>query len=137
MKEIPVSITPNPAQATQGGCDNSNLLAGLLTLEQARTKMLQSITPITDSIEVGIMDSYGSIVAENITSPINVPNYKNSAMDGYAVSAHDLPEAEPKKFKLIGNYKIIILNLPVVKKLNIFGNPFFFCFYGNSIFEVS
>ncbi len=102
MKEIPVNITPKPIQTTSGGCDSTNLLAGLLTLQQARTKMLESITPVTDSIKVGIMDSYGSIVAEDITSPINVPNYKNSAMDGYAVSAHDLPEAEPKKFKLVG-----------------------------------
>ncbi len=102
MKEIPVNITSKPVHATQGGCDSASLLAGLLTLEQARTKMLESITPVSDTVEVGIMDSFGSIVAEDITSPINVPNYKNSAMDGYAVSANDLPSTESKKFKLVG-----------------------------------
>ena len=102
MKEIPVNITSKPVHATQGGCDSARLLAGLLTLEQARTKMLESITPVSDTIEVGIMDSFGSIVAEDVTSPINVPNYKNSAMDGYAVKASDLPATEPKKFKLVG-----------------------------------
>ncbi len=102
MKEIPVSIAPKPSQATQAGCDSTSLLKGLLTLQQARTKMLESITPVSDIIEVGIMNSFGSIVAEDVTSPINVPNYKNSAMDGYAIKASDLPAADSKKFKLVG-----------------------------------
>jgi len=107
MKEIPVniiqkSIPITQPKAKQAGCDDQNLLSGLLTLEQARAKMLESITPITDTIEVATMDSYGYINAEDIQSPINVPNYRNSAMDGYAVKASDLPLADPKPFKLVG-----------------------------------
>ena len=102
MKEIPVNITPKSAQVSAAGCDSNSLLAGLLTLEQAREKMLQSITPITDCLDVAIMDSFGSILAEDITSPINVPGYRNSAMDGYAVKSIDLPETATKKFKLVG-----------------------------------
>jgi len=103
MKKIPINITQKPILvSTAAGCDSANLLADLLTLEQARAKMLESITPITESIKVGIMDSFGFIVAEDITSPINVPNYKNSAMDGYAVKFADLPSSESKKFKLVG-----------------------------------
>ncbi len=102
MKKIPVNITPPPIQVSSAGCDSANLLTGLLTLEQARAKILESITPITQSINVNIMESFGSVLAEDITSPINVPNYKNSAMDGYAVKAHDLPSTATKKFKLVG-----------------------------------
>ena len=107
MKEIPVNIIQKPISITQpkakqGGCDEASLLAGLLTLEQARSKMLESITPISDIIEVATMDSFGYIIGEDILSPINVPNYKNSAMDGYAVKASYLPTSESKPFKLVG-----------------------------------
>lgn len=107
MKEIPVSfsnkpIPTNTASIKQGGCDEASLLAGLLTLEQARAKMLETITPVTDIIEVATMDSFAYIIGEDILSPINVPNYRNSAMDGYAVKADDLPATDTKKFKLVG-----------------------------------
>ncbi len=105
MKEIPVNITSKPVQTIkvkQGGCDDHALLAGLLTLEQARTKMLDSIAPITDTTEVATMDAFGYVLAENIVSPVNVPNYKNSAMDGYAIKAADLPATDSKLFKLVG-----------------------------------
>ena len=107
MKKIPVNITPQPIKvqsvnAKQNGCDTPTMLAGLLTLEQARQKMLDSITPITDIVTVLTMNSFGYVLAEDILSPVNVPNYKNSAMDGYAVKAADLPTAESKTFKLVG-----------------------------------
>ena len=102
MKEIPVNITSNPIKTKQAGCDDQSLLAGLLTLEQARAKMLESITPVTDTIEIATMNSFGYVIAEDILSPINVPNYRNSAMDGYAVKASDLPAAGSRPFKLVG-----------------------------------
>jgi len=105
MKEIPVSITPKPITSInvkQGGCDEKSLLSGLLTLEQARTKMLESITPITETVNVATMESYGYVLAEDIHSPVDVPNYKNSAMDGYAIKASDIPKTGSKPFKLVG-----------------------------------
>ena len=107
MKEIPVNITQNPIKTNatksgQAGCDEPSLLAGLLTLEQARIKMLESIQPVTDSIEVATMDAFGYILAKDIHSPVDVPNYKNSAMDGYAIKATDLPDSGNKTFQLVG-----------------------------------
>lgn len=102
MKEIPVNVIKTAIKVKQAGCDEPSLLAGLLTLEQARAKMLESVTPVTDVIEIATMDSFGYVVAEDILSPINVPNYRNSAMDGYAVKASDLPSSDSKEFKLVG-----------------------------------
>ena len=105
MKEIPISITPKPIASInvkQGGCDEKSLLAGLLTLEQARAKMLESITPINETVNVATMESYGYVLAEDIHSPVDVPNYKNSAMDGYAIKAVDIPSSGSKPFKLVG-----------------------------------
>ena len=107
MKEIPVNINPQPikVQATpskQGGCDDQTMLAGLLTLEQARTKMLESIQPVSETTDVATMDSFGYILADDILSPVDVPNYKNSAMDGYAIKAADIPTSDNQPFTLVG-----------------------------------
>lgn len=105
MKEIPVNITSKAVQTIkvkQARCDEQSLLAGLLTLDQAREKMLQSISPVTDTTEIATMQAYAYVMAENILSPVDVPNYKNSAMDGYAVKAADLPKENSKTFKLVG-----------------------------------
>ena len=40
-------------------------------------------------------DSAGSVLAESVTSPIDIPAHTNSAMDGYAVRGDDLRGASP------------------------------------------
>lgn len=103
MKEIPVNFSANKTiKVKQDGCDSQPMLAGLLTLEQARNKMLDSITPVSDAIKIDIMNTYGRVLAEDVLSPINVPGYKNSAMDGYAVKAADLPSSDNRVFKQVG-----------------------------------
>jgi molybdopterin molybdotransferase len=44
----------------------------------------------------------GRILAEDILSPCNVPNHDNSAMDGYALSAQDLPKDGVTTLKVVG-----------------------------------
>lgn len=50
-------------------------------------------------------NSLGRILAETLHSPVAVPEFNNSAMDGYAVNAADLKNATketPVKLKLVG-----------------------------------
>jgi len=54
-------------------------------------------------------DSFGRIVAQDIKSPVNIPHFSRSAMDGYAVKAEDTFGASiknPKKLKIVGKIKI-------------------------------
>jgi len=51
---------------------------------------------------VSIREAAGHILAENITSPLNVPPFINSAMDGYAVNTNDLPQTGEQTLKVIG-----------------------------------
>lgn len=74
----------------------------LLTVQQARTHIIDSITPVTEHDTVAIRDALQRILAETITSPINVPPYDNSAMDGYALRSTDLPATGTTSLKLIG-----------------------------------
>nr|WP_154325151.1 molybdopterin molybdotransferase MoeA [Pantoea sp. 201603H] len=64
--------------------------AGLISLEEAQSKMLAEIAPIHDSEMLAITSAAGRITAEAVISPISVPPFANSAMDGYAVRSADL-----------------------------------------------
>ncbi|AIN18948.1 molybdenum cofactor synthesis domain protein [Yersinia rochesterensis] len=67
----------------------------LLSLEQALTKMLSQITPLQTSETIALTDAAGRITASAITSPIAVPPFANSAMDGYAVRCNELSSTLP------------------------------------------
>ncbi len=73
-----------------------------MSLEQALEQILADISAI-DAVETRpLMDSFGRVLAEAITSPLNVPPYQNSAMDGYAVRSADLPANGETTLELIG-----------------------------------
>ncbi|MWN06036.1 molybdopterin molybdotransferase MoeA [Gilliamella sp. Pas-s95] len=67
----------------------------LLTFQQAKQQILQSVSTIKSltSEKVGLFDALDRITAENVVSPINVPGFDNSAMDGYAVRLADLKQS--------------------------------------------
>jgi len=62
-----------------------------LRVEQALARINDSITPINETLQLPLMQALNHILAEDIRSPLNVPPYRNSAMDGYAVRGDDLP----------------------------------------------
>jgi molybdopterin molybdotransferase len=65
---------------------------GLLPFEQALTKMLAAITPVTDTEQIAIEQGLNRVLAHTITSPLNVPPHANSAMDGYAFAMASLAD---------------------------------------------
>ncbi len=81
-------------------CDTPD--PGLLTVVQAQTHIQQFITPVEATTNLNIRDALGRVLASDITAPINVPSYANSAMDGYAVRSADLSNQQPIEFNLIG-----------------------------------
>ncbi|EEQ09531.1 Molybdopterin biosynthesis protein moeA [Yersinia mollaretii ATCC 43969] len=72
-------------------CNTSDLLS----LEQALTKMLSRVTPLQATEIVPLADAAGRITASAINSPIAVPPFANSAMDGYAVRCNELSSGVP------------------------------------------
>ena len=94
--------TNNPANSpisSQVEGQNRPLLAVTEALQQIR----EALTPIRGNILCHLKEAYGHIVAGNILSPIAVPGYDNSAMDGYAFHADDLPQSDSKTLQLIGS----------------------------------
>ncbi|WP_318377924.1 molybdopterin molybdotransferase MoeA [Enterobacter sp.] len=69
--------------------------AGLIPLDTALTRMLAQITPLNEHETLPLAASFGRVTAGDIVSPMNVPGFDNSAMDGYAVRLADLASGEP------------------------------------------
>jgi len=69
---------------------------GLLPFEDALTNMLASIKPIAqnDCETIKIESALGRVLAQDISSPLNVPPHNNSAMDGYAFAFESLESTE-------------------------------------------
>lgn len=67
------------------GCD----APGLMPIEQAQALINSTITPITEIVYCELSEALERIIAQDIVSPINVPAYDNSAMDGYALKYDD------------------------------------------------
>lgn len=60
----------------------------MIPIEEAE-KILDKITCRPETEEVGLMDSLGRVLGQDIISTINMPPFDKSAMDGYAVNSKD------------------------------------------------
>ena len=61
----------------------------MLTYEQAIAQILDKVAPKAPS-EVSLGDALGLVLAEDIVSPVSLPPFTNSAMDGFAVRYEDV-----------------------------------------------
>jgi len=71
--------------------------AGLMPLDVALNEMLDRISPLNATETLPLVQAFGRITAEDVVSPLDVPGFDNSAMDGYAVRLADLAEGKPLK----------------------------------------
>ena len=86
----------------QPGCCEDELNTGLLTVDEARTRILDSVTAVGETESLPVREALGRVLAEDVVSPIDVPSHTNSAMDGYAVRAEDLPVEGVREFPVPG-----------------------------------
>ena len=85
----------------QPGCGDE-LNAALLSVAQARARILAAVAPIKNIETLPLREALGRVLAGAIVAPIDVPSHTNSAMDGYAVRAADLPEEGVREFRVPG-----------------------------------
>ena len=76
----------------------------MLELEEALRRILAAIPqPVSES--VALTEAHGRVLAEQVRSPLDLPVFDNSAMDGYAVRAGDVAAAKPDspvRLRLVG-----------------------------------
>src|SRR3546814_3330360 len=69
------------------GCDTS----GLKPVDEAIAELLARVPALPPVEHVALSDALGRVLAESLDAPFPVPAWDNSAMDGYALRAADLP----------------------------------------------
>lgn len=62
----------------------------LLTVAEALARVLARVEPLSAE-RVQLDQAAGRILAEGVVSPVDLPPFRSSSMDGYAVRAADLP----------------------------------------------
>ncbi len=83
-------------------CDTAQKQSPWLSVDDAIERMTNAVKKIQGTEVVTIRDALNRVLAKEVVSSINVPPYANSAMDGYAVNASDLPSAGETTLKLVG-----------------------------------
>ena len=61
-----------------------------MQIESAKKLISSFIKPIKETESIKLIDSLNRVLALNLVSPINVPNYDNSAMDGFGFNISSL-----------------------------------------------
>ena len=73
-----------------------------MPVEKAREHIRAFLSPITTVERLSIRATLGRVLAEDVISPVNVPQHDNSAMDGYAVRFADLKSDAESTLKIVG-----------------------------------
>ena len=66
----------------------------MLEFEEALARVLAAV-PVPTSETISLNEAAGRVLAGQIRSPVDLPGFDNSAMDGYALRAADVASAKP------------------------------------------
>lgn len=83
----------------EASCDSGVATSGtLLSVEQALELLIERALPVGEVETVEVIDALNRVVAEDVSSGIDVPATDNSAMDGYAVCSVEI--SDDKEYRL-------------------------------------
>ena len=60
-----------------------------ITIDEARHRIFESLAPCSDTVTISANASLGRVVANDVVSTMDVPPFRASAMDGYALRVTD------------------------------------------------
>ncbi len=62
------------------------------TVDEHRQRCLDGVHPLAP-VELDLLQAHGCVLAQDVVSPLDLPGFDNSAMDGYAVTVADVEAA--------------------------------------------
>jgi molybdopterin molybdotransferase len=74
----------------------------MLNPDEARAQILSSCTPLCERQTIPLRTAAGRVLAQDVSSDVDMPPFRKSAMDGFAMSYADLAEAERVPLACIG-----------------------------------
>ncbi|MCC8945661.1 molybdopterin molybdotransferase MoeA [Bradyrhizobium sp. Arg62] len=74
----------------------------MMSVDEAVAIIAARVKPVGETEAVALVDADGRILAGDIVAPLALPPFKNSAVDGYAVSGADLPASGERAFPVAG-----------------------------------
>ena len=87
---------------TNTSVDCESGTSNLLNVANALEKIRASLQPVAGFETLFLRNALSRVLYEDVLSPINVPNYRNSAMDGYAIAYADLKSEGETPLRVIG-----------------------------------
>src|SRR2546429_10028159 len=72
----------------------------LMSADDALARILDGV-PRVPAVQTPLLDALGLVLAEDVSADRDVPPFRNSAMDGYAVRADDVARA-PAQLRVVG-----------------------------------
>ena len=72
---------------------NASTRPPLKRLDDALAELLAQAVPLAQTEQLSTFDADGRVLAQDLVSALQVPSFDNSAMDGYAMRAADVPAA--------------------------------------------
>ncbi|MFH4451678.1 bifunctional molybdopterin-guanine dinucleotide biosynthesis adaptor protein MobB/molybdopterin molybdotransferase MoeA [Vibrio alginolyticus] len=88
LQYVQEAKAPKNKEKEAACCDT--LSPAFLSVVQGQEKILSLVNTVSEIEACKIENAYGRVLAEHIVSPVNVPQYTNSAMDGYAIRSDDV-----------------------------------------------
>jgi len=86
----------------QPSCDDP-VEPELLPVSVALERMQADVAVVQDTETLALRDALNRVLADDIKSPLQVPAYTNSAMDGFAINSEDLPVGKNEaQLKVLG-----------------------------------
>lgn len=75
-----------------------------LPADVARQRILDAVTPLGDDATecLPLLQTLDRVLSEDILATMNVPPHDNSAMDGYALNARELPVGGTRELRVVG-----------------------------------
>src|SRR6266478_7559089 len=74
----------------------------MMSVDEAVGIIAARVTPVGEVETVSLAEADGRILASDISAPLPLPPFTNSAVDGYAVRSGDLPSQEEATFPVTG-----------------------------------
>lgn len=83
----------------------------MISIEEALDAVIKNTGKISSEVKLPLENCTNAVLSQDVFSPINMPPFRQSAMDGYAVNSH-----EDLKYSLVGEVKAGDAHQPLLQK---------------------